>query len=410
MLLAPVSPYHQRGGMKPSAAPAAHSPCNFMPFESMGGGSPRAQLHNCTQGLMEPSPMSFGASTPLHSPHHFVPFVSMGGEFTPSAGCLQPPTGATRYGRQGSMVPLPVTSGATRPSPSSAHPFLPTRSSPTHPLPTMGGSAASAACRALERSHQHFASTMSKCPGFADANPWVMETINTVALELQCWYQRHSIRRYLARQTRRCLAATTLQCWKRRIWLSRWFAQQAEQHQRRLRLRSQCCGASAYAVLVWGNRQPSQTLTDKTSDPKVLRHPFQDCSLPLPQRRRAQQNNHHRHCPGQRHWPRAPNSGGGPLCMPLCFWATQTAVAASGLFVGDGRLNLTPYLPPQSAASHIQLAYRSYVRRVSRLNNPTIAMLFACISFRILCSCTLSIVLSNRHTNSTSTGQERSSM
>ncbi len=56
------------------------------------------------------------------------------------------------------------------------------------PLPTMGGSAALAACRALERSHQHLASTMSKHPGFADANPWVMEEINAVARELQCWY------------------------------------------------------------------------------------------------------------------------------------------------------------------------------------------------------------------------------
>jgi hypothetical protein len=58
----------------------------------------------------------------------------------------------------------------------------------------MGGSAALAACRALERSQQHLAFTMSKCPGFADANPWVMETINAVAHELQSWYQRHSIR------------------------------------------------------------------------------------------------------------------------------------------------------------------------------------------------------------------------
>jgi hypothetical protein len=73
--------------------------------------------------------------------------------------------------------------------------------------------------------------------------------------------------------------------------------------------------------------------------------------------------------------------------MLLCFWATQTAVAALGLFVGAWRSNLTPYLPPHSAASRIQLAYRSYIRWVSRLKNPTIAMLFACISFCILCRC-----------------------
>jgi hypothetical protein len=193
--------------------PQRHIPlATSCPSQAWVGGSPRARPHNRSQGLMAPSPMSFGASMPLHSPHHFVPFVSMGGECTPSAGCSQPPTEATRYGRQGSMAPLPVTSGATRPSPSLARTFLPTRSSPTHPLPTMGGSAALVACRPLECSHQRLASTMSKRPGFADANPWVMETINAVALKLQCWYQRHSIRGYLARQTRRCLAATTLQC------------------------------------------------------------------------------------------------------------------------------------------------------------------------------------------------------
>jgi hypothetical protein len=180
--------------MKPLVAPVAHSPRNFVPFASMGGESPQAQPHDCLQGLMAPSPMSFGVSTSLHSPHHFVPFVSMGGECTPSAGRLQPPTGATRYGHQGLMAPLPVTSGATRPSPSSARPFLLTWSSPTHPLPMMGGSAALETCCVLECSHQHLAFTMSKCPRFADANPWVMETINAVALELQCWYQQHSIR------------------------------------------------------------------------------------------------------------------------------------------------------------------------------------------------------------------------
>jgi hypothetical protein len=73
--------------------------------------------------------------------------------------------------------------------------------------------------------------------------------------------------------------------------------------------------------------------------------------------------------------------------MPLCFCATQTVVAASGLFVGARRSKFTPYLPPHSAASRIQLAYQYYVRRVSRRNNPTVPMLFACIYFRILSSC-----------------------
>jgi hypothetical protein len=122
---------------------------------------------------------------------------------------------------------------------------------------------------------------------FADENPWVMKTVNAVAHELQCWYRRHSIRRYLAWQTRQRLAATTIQCWKRCIWLDRWFTQQALQCQKHLRLQMLCRGASAYAVLVWGDCRPSPTLTNKTSDPKVLRHPFRDRGLPLPRRRWA---------------------------------------------------------------------------------------------------------------------------
>ncbi len=70
--------------------------------------------------------------------------------------------------------------------------------------------------------------------------------------------------------------------------------------------------------------------------------------------------------------------------MPLCFWATQTVVAASGLFVGP-RSKFTPYLPPHSAASRIQLAYQSYVRRVSLHNNPTVPMIFDRVTLRILC-------------------------
>jgi hypothetical protein len=137
MLLAPVSPYHQQGSTMPSAAPAAYSSCHLEPFASMGGGSPHTRLHDRSYGSMAPSPAITEAATPL---------------------------------------------------PSSARPFLPTRSSPTHPLPTMRGSAALVVCRALECSHQRLASTMSKHPGFADENPWVMEEINAVARELQCWY------------------------------------------------------------------------------------------------------------------------------------------------------------------------------------------------------------------------------
>jgi hypothetical protein len=46
--------------------------------------------------------------------------------------------------------------------------------------------------------------------------------------------------------------------------------------------------------------------------------------------------------------------------MPLCFWATQTVVAASVLFVGTTRSTFIPYLPPHTAATIIQRAYRSH--------------------------------------------------
>jgi hypothetical protein len=242
------SPLTTNRGARCHWRPQRHIPLTILcPLRAWGGGSPHTRLHDRLYGLMAPSPATTEVATP---------------------------------------------------SPSLAHPFLPTWSSPTHPLPTMGGSAALAACRALERSRQRLASTMSKHPGFADANPWVMEEINAVARELQCWYQRHSIRWYLAWQTQRRLAATTIQCWKRRIWLDCWFAQQALQRQKRLCLKLLCRGASAYAVSVWGDCQPPPTPTDKTSDPKVLRHPFRDRGLPLPQRRQARQTNRPHRRPG----------------------------------------------------------------------------------------------------------------
>ncbi len=50
--------------------------------------------------------------------------------------------------------------------------------------------------------------------------------------------------------------------------------------------------------------------------------------------------------------------------MPLCFWATQTAVAAADLHTGAWRSQFTPYLPPHTAATTIQHqhVYRSYLR------------------------------------------------
>ena len=149
-------------------------------------------------------------------------------------------------------------------------------------------------------------------------------------------------------------AATTIFCWVRRLSLRRWFRQQ----QRRKRLQALCRGASMYAMSVWGDRRPPPTPTDKPSDPKVLRHPLRDRGLPLPRRRRARRTKRPRRRPGRRHRPRAPDSGGGPQCMPLCFWATQTAVATMDPCDGINRLALKPYLPPHIAATVIQRAYR----------------------------------------------------
>ncbi len=159
---------------------------------------------------MSPSLMSFGASTPSHLPHHFVPFVSMGGGCTPSAGCSQSPTGVIGYGCQGSMAPLPVNSGTARPSPSLAHLFLPTWSSPTYPLPTMGGSPASAACRALAWAHPAYSAPLSPfadkptlllagltypicqlpiLPGCKESAAIRKAALNAVVSALQHWYQ-----------------------------------------------------------------------------------------------------------------------------------------------------------------------------------------------------------------------------
>jgi hypothetical protein len=143
-------------------------------------------------------------------------------------------------------------------------------------------------------------------------------------------------------------AATTLVCWVRRTWLRRRFIQQ-----RRMRLHAFCRGASAYAVSVWGAHQPSPTPTDISSDPKVLRHPFRDRGQQLPQRRRARRLNRPRRRPGRRHRPRAPDFGGGPRCMPLCFWAAQTSVVALDAGVGTGT--------PHTATIEIQRVCQPHV-------------------------------------------------
>jgi hypothetical protein len=52
--------------------------------------------------------------------------------------------------------------------------------------------------------------------------------------------------------------------------------------------------------------------------------------------------------------------------MPLCFWAAQSAVAASELCIGTGRSSFSPYLPPHTAATAIQRVYHSYVDKVDK--------------------------------------------
>jgi hypothetical protein len=163
-------------------------------------------------------------------------------------------------------------------------------------------------------------------------------------------------------------AAAVLQCWKRHIWLCCWFDQQGLLKQKRLHLQALCCGASTYASSVRGNRRPPPTPTKKSSNPKVLNHPFRSRGQPLPPWKMRRQHKRPRCCPGCRHRPRAPNteSGGGPSCMPLVFWAMQT-IAASSL-LGGGEPKLASYISPTSAASSIQQAYRLYlIRRARRI-------------------------------------------
>jgi hypothetical protein len=179
MLLAPVSPYHQQGSMMPSAAPAAYSSCHLVPFASMGGGSLHTGPHDCSYGSMAPSLATTEASPPSPSLAHPSP---------PAWSYPSHPHQTMGGIPKGSMAPSLATTEAATPSPSLARPFLPTWSSPTHPLPTMGGSAALAAGHALPCSLKRFAFAMSTDPGFADKNPWLMEAVNAVAHELQCWY------------------------------------------------------------------------------------------------------------------------------------------------------------------------------------------------------------------------------
>ncbi len=103
-----------------------------------------------------------------------------------------------------------------------------------------------------------------------------------------------------------------------------------------------CCVAAHRGTPCWFGviadhlpPRPTNPLTQRSS---VIPSGYR--GLPLPQRRRARRNDCPRCRPGQRNQPRAPNSGGGPLCMPLCFWATLTVVAASVFLLGLRGQNL----------------------------------------------------------------------
>ena len=293
--------------------------------------------------------------------------------------------------RPGSLAPAPAYTAAQTPATStttqrlSSHPPIHqstlVRGVPPPSQLTIGRSAAPAARRALD----------------------------LVTSTIQLWYRRHSIRRYLARQTWRRLAATTIQRWTRRILLNR-------QQQRRLRLRSLCRGASAHASLVRGNRRPPPTPTNTSSDPKNSRHPFRARGRPLPRRKRTRRSTRRRIHSARKIQPPHPTNQGGPqvrgtiipsdvnattdapsrldmavgpsitqrsvtdelggtcqlaqppqptdqggaLCMPMSFWATQTLAASVLLRGATGYVSLKAYLPPTTAAKVIQQAYRTW--------------------------------------------------
>jgi hypothetical protein len=178
-----VSPLlHQPGSTTYSPPTTTTMEGEYGPTAAPPMPSAQASPPDClAKGLMAPSPVTTEAATPSPSLAH---------PSTPARSYPSHPHRTMGGIPEGLVAPSPATTEAAMPLPSSARPFLPTWSSPTHYLPTMGGSAASAACRVLActRSHQRLAFAMSKYPGFADENPWVMEAINAVVHELQCWY------------------------------------------------------------------------------------------------------------------------------------------------------------------------------------------------------------------------------
>jgi hypothetical protein len=106
--------------------------------------------------------------------------------------------------RSGLLVPTPIGHGVQTPTCAMTYHLSSHRPPPPSPtgqgrcslncnLLTVGESATLVACCDMECGLQRLAYTMSGVPGFADANLWVMDAMNTVALKVQCWYGCHSI-------------------------------------------------------------------------------------------------------------------------------------------------------------------------------------------------------------------------
>ena len=403
-----VSPYHQPGSTTPRDAPQAPRPARADPPKY---GEPPGRAI----GFMAPSPMSSRASTPSYSPHSSVSFTSMRGEYTPTVRTPPPSDEATRSSRLMSSArssrqlnPAAIAEWAARASTDEVleywhataspherdlcltenagppHPnrsprailianaqcydryaqwvrsYLAMSAPPSQPRHQMGGSPGPMAPSPLN----HEVKSPSTGMAFTPLPARLVKTSTSP----QCVQSSSPPSPPLFKRGGASLAehraATVLQCWKRRLWLRRWFDQQARSKERRLRLQALCRGASTYARLVGVNRRPPPIPTIKPSDPMESIHPFRTRGQPLPPRKRARRPTRKRRRPGRRHRPRAPDSRGGGqcLCLPICFWAAQTAVAAAVLPLGSGRAELSPYLPPHKAATAIQHVYRSYLR------------------------------------------------
>ena len=59
------------------------------------------------------------------------------------------------------------------------------------------------------------------------------------------------------------------------------------------------------------------------------------------------------------------------MCMPMIFWAAQTMAAYSRLGVREP--TFTSYISPTSAATTVQLAYRSYLKQVMQQHHVAVS-------------------------------------